>query len=1626
MIKKNSDNNSSSKVIYHYPPVSLSSEEKANDFHNIWPEIEKLFDGDEPDLFKKLSLFIYCSFAGSLSSHYTPEELYEKFRSYYDFFIRDFDTANDPETNTPRAKVYVDPSSDRSLEQGGSKIAITRIMIHAVDSPFLFENLTGYLNINGFQILSGIHPMLTVKRDNGKIVDILLPVEEGPKEIFIKFQIKKVVNPKNITKLGNEIRSIVKALYLSVGDFPGMIKRIKRFCDELEKDTVAPEDAKETAEFLKWLLPDHFILMGMARYDIKGGKLNQKGKSLFGVYRNIELMDTVFPGLNGEIEKRIVNSFERPFMMVVDFHTNSPSIIYHREMVDVVFVRQYGADGAPVAVTVFIGRFSRGGIMSKSSDIPFLRKKLDRLIASENIIPRSHLHREIATAFNQLPKRELFYIDRKTLAAVLKISTSLQSDYECHLLVRHNPQFEYITVILIFSAKKYSLDNLAKIKEYLCNALKLENLYQDASQGVSVAKAFFYFRTEDGAPKIDAEKMTHDLRNILMTWDDLLVEKLVDKFDDKLGFERYNRYRKRLTDLYKQAAPPEDAVGDLVKMDELEKTNTLQLDITCRSPVNAHLRIYWNKELDLMKLIPTFRNLGLHVKEEIALPLKSQNGDKLYIQLLLLEDSEERIALLEEHKDKLIEAIRLVIAGEAEDCGLNRLVLSAGFNWRQIDMIRAYSNYILQVNKSLNPTSVTGAINKYTTLLAKLVDYFLEKFDPDKGNKERIEEIEVSYEKSLGDITDLTEDSIMRLLFNVVKSTLRTNYFKSLEYHYISFKIDCKSVQGMPKPVPIAEIFVHSPFIDGVHLRGGRVARGGLRWSDRPDDFRTEVLGLVKTQMVKNSVIVPAGSKGGFIIKKMRFGDLTDRDEIYKNLYQSFIKGLLDLTDNMVKGQPKPPKDVVCFDEPDPYLVVAADKGTATMSDSANEISENYGFWLKDAFASGGAIGYDHKKYGITARGAWECVKRHFRELKIDVQSESITVAGIGDMAGDVFGNGMLLSEKIKLVAAFNHKHIFLDPDPDPAQSFEERKRLFEMGNVGRCQWTDYNPDLISKGGGVFLRSAKAIPISEHMQKLLDIDKASLSGRELIRAILKMPVDLLYCGGIGTYIRASDESDLDVGDKANDSVRVAADKLRARVIGEGANLALTQKARVEYAIHGGTSNTDAIDNAGGVNMSDHEVNIKIFLEILLERKELKSQKKRNKFFMEIGGEVADKVLRDNYMQSSGISLDKSRSVDNLERFCDYIDQMESKGCFERVEEDIPQREELLEYARKPGYMPKPILAELFGHEKLRLKEEIMSSKLVEYAFTERYFTGYFPSVIQRDYSAHLDEHRLKNEIIATVLSNKIVNQAGVTFVYSIEKATDRSPAEICKTYLIVENLLQADEFRKMAHELDNIIPAKKQIGFLLQMENLIAKVVTWMLKHTESDRVSFDFINQYQVIINTFKNNLYEKLESICSMEEGCIDEKVDKLKNKNVPEPLAKWSVILPYLKDIMSIVKIKETKHTEFIDTGNLFIQVTNDLEIDWVSNALEKKVLETAWEKRSMENLLAELEQRQYHIVMNILEFKRKGEDMNTAFHSYTTEKEIALKQYKKTIAKIKSENPGDLLALGVLIRMMAALD
>ncbi len=1615
------DSSSSSTLSLRYPPIHLGVKEKASEFEKIWPKIKAFYDGDEPELFHKFSAIVYSSYTEAFFMERNEEQHYHQLRYFFDFFMRDLESGSTKDKEVPGFLVSVEQPPSSIMPKNGHRIASTGLIIHSKEYPFILENLWGYLNITENHVIAGLYPVMTVTREKGKITDIKPLSKDGSKEIFTYISIAKIVSARTIKKLEREVTATLESLFLSVIDFPKITKRVADVCDRLCGHAADSKDGEEAIDFFKWLLPDNFIFMGMTSFDLHGSKAKEDEKKRLGVYKNQTLMETVFPCLAKDIKKLAVQYSTKPYSMIFNFLPASPNIIYHKDSIDVIAIREFDKNKKPVKASIILGRFSRGATMNRSAEIPFLRKKLNRIFEMDNIRPKSHLHREILTVFNTLPKKELFYADTKSLSATLNISVMLKSEDEVHLLVRKCHEFEYMTVILIFSIKNHSHENTLRLADFFEKLLGKKLLYIQTSRTTVVGQIFIYFPlAQNEEVKIDTEKTVGEIKELITTWDKLLMKKLVARLTDTRGFAIYNLLAPRLTKLYKEAVTPKEAVNDLLLLKKAVDTGELQIDIQCKSSTSATLRIFLQKELSLMKLIPTFSNLGINVKEELALPLKKDGTDTLHIQLLTIEETEDKIDLLVKHKQHLIETIQLVISQTAEDCPLNSLVLSAGFTWKQVDLLRAYQNYIIQINMTANPSSVTATFNKFPDTMSLLVSYFEERFNPKSSNVASLKKKREKFFKKLEDVTDLGEDNILRLLFNIMENTLRTNYYTAKEDHYISFKVNCAGVIQMPKPVPMAEIYVHSPSIEGVHLRGGKVARGGLRWSDRPDDFRTEILGLMKTQMVKNSVIVPVGSKGGFVIKKMKAKTTQERMSLFKKNYQTFIKGLLDLTDNLLDGEPIPPKDVVCFDDPDPYLVVAADKGTATMSDAANEVSEQYRFWLKDAFASGGSIGYDHKKFGITAKGAWECVKRHFRELGTDIQTEPVTVSGVGGMAGDVFGNGMLLSTKIKLVAAFDHLNIFLDPSPDPAKSHKERKRLFEMppGNT----WEDYDPKLISKGGGVFKRSAKQINLSSEAKKMLLTDKDSMSGLELIKTILSMPVDLLYFGGIGTYVRSSRESNADVGDKANDPVRVTADELRAKVLGEGANLAITQNARIELAENGGRLNTDSVDNSAGVDISDHEVNLKILLEILLAKGELESRDKAIELFVKLGPEIAEMVLMDNYLQSAGITLDQERSEKKPDIFLNYINDMETAELFDRIDENIPDTETLASYSEKPAHMLRPILSVIYGYEKMRLNDAILSSSIVDTTFARRYLYSYFPPVVIHDHEQSLSSHRLKKEIISTIISNQIVNQAGVTFAHGMEIATGASPWEICRAYLIASNLLQADDYRKMVHALDNKVDAKVQVQFLLKMEDLLSKIVAWMLTHIPVDRVSFDFVNQYQEVVDRFKQNLFKELETICSLDKGCLDKKVKEFAKQNIPEELAKWIVILPYMKDIMSMLSIKEERHADFMETGNLYILVTNNLDIDWVFEMLESCPIQTRWEKQMVENLSSELENCQRHLVMKVLDFRRKDESMEKAFRNYIGEKEKSVSAYKDTVAKIKEEKGFNIMAIGVLIKQL----
>jgi glutamate dehydrogenase len=821
---------------------------------------------------------------------------------------------------------------------------------------------------------------------------------------------------------------------------------------------------------------------------------------------------------------------------------------------------------------------------------------------------------------------------------------------------------------------------------------------------------------------------------------------------------------------------------DIRRLESLE--GRLEVGVFPRSSEKVTLKLFSPRALALTSTLRTLQNLGVNVTEELRVPLVLPEERKAFLYRFEIETAPERVANLVTGEELFVDALRALDEESATDDALNMLVLQEGLSWREVELLRTLRNHLLQIRTHYNAETVNNVLIRNSAATAALFRAFHARFDPkgEKGRDAAVAAADAAVKKALEAVGSLAEDEVLRGIDNLLKCALRTNFYQIPPRPVVSIKMDSRKVEGMPSPRPMFEIYVHSRRLEGIHLRGGKVARGGIRWSDRHDDFRTEVLGLMKTQMVKNSIIVPVGSKGGFVLK----GEVPSRpalDDYLVNRYREFVSGLLDVTDNIVDGKVSHPPDVVRKDGDDPYLVVAADKGTAHLSDTANRVSSQYGFWLGDAFASGGSVGYDHKKVGITARGAWECVKHHFKNLGHDVQTQPFTVAGIGDMAGDVFGNGLLMSKATRLVAAFNHMHIFIDPDPDPAKSYAERERIFRLP---RSTWKDYDAKLISKGGGIFERSAKAIPLSPEMKKLLDIQAESAPGEEVIRKILTAKVDLLYNGGIGTYVKSSAEEDAEVGDRANDRVRVDGKEVRARVIGEGGNLGLTQRGRLEYAAGGGQLNTDAVDNSGGVDMSDHEVNLKILMNLLVKKGAVKTREERNRILMEMTEEVADLVLADNENQARAITLDALRSAARFDEFAALIEDMVGAGVLNRADDAIPTRDELIAAGYREKGLPRPLLAVLLGHTKMWAFEMLMETTFPESEAGQPFLEAYFPKRIRESFREHLKDHALRREIVATAAVNHLVNEAGITFLSRLMAATKAGLGEVVAAYLEVD------------------------------------------------------------------------------------------------------------------------------------------------------------------------------------------------------------------------------------------------
>ncbi len=1523
----------------------------------------------------------------------------------------------------------------------------TQVIIHLTDTPFILGTLRNYLKKSGHTIYAQTHTTFAVRRDSaGNIKKILSAEESGAKKRITGFQqemilfilIESMPDKKIVRRMRDDLIATLTSVKQSVDDFPKVTRILKEEAVILQKSGHVMD-----CNFIHWTLDNNFVFMGMQAFSQENGKLTQlRNNSTLGIFRGANpnaLLDRITPGLRQEIWN--ILQHDDPSHMregvSMEYCQHGQSIIYDSEGVDFFTIRHPGTKPGNWQILLVLGRFSRTAHASRASTVPILSERLNKTMELSGYPGGSYLRHEFRSLFDRMPLRELFYSEPEVLTEQIRTILKMQGDTDVCINTRLGHHENYISILTTISRNRYTAHLEERVAVTLSKYLDFPITTINVSESGTL---FFIVCYANHNPKqslqFDQKQARKDIDKLVMTWDDGLRETLLAQLPQKKAFDYFTKYSKRFEPIYKEATLPEQAARDIQIIESMTKDEGFASRLVQHSSGRTYVKLFSTKAVELTRMIQTFDNFGITCLHELSSTAARSDSTPIIIQRFEVGGSDtdrKRLYAQDAHFRAALAALRNDTLLDDE---LNQLVLLEGMSHRHVSLMQGLRQYQLQIHPELSDTKINRVLLQHHHLAQLILNLFLARFDPAQESRgDSCRKITADINEALAQVVNLQDDQVIRGLVNVVESCLRTNYFKTPTPAAIAFKIDCATIERMPTPRPWREIFVFSPHLEGIHLRGGEVARGGLRFSDRLEDYRTEVLGLMKTQMVKNAIIVPLGAKGGFVLPRLDELPKAKQKEWVATQYQVFIRAMLDMTDNLIGDKIVHPEQVVIHDDDDPYLVVAADKGTATFSDLANKVAEGeYRFWLGDGFASGGSNGYDHKKVGITARGAWECIALHFSELGRDIHKDPFTVVGIGDMSGDVFGNGMLVTRQIHLLGAFNHMHIFLDPDPDPEKSFAERQRLFQLP---RSSWTDYDASLISKGGGIFDRTAKAIKLNSALQQLLDTKAESLSGEQVIRRLLAAKVDLLYNGGIGSYIKASDETHQEVSDKRNDSVRINGSEVRALIIGEGGNLGITQKGRLEISRFPGRKgagriNTDALDNSGGVDLSDHEVNLKILLNHLVQTGDIKSQSERNTMLASLGNEVAESVLEDSRMQHQAVSRDMLNSGKYGETYLDSLRILQQKAGLDFETEDIPNMDVLAQWLAEDKCLPRPLLAIMLGYAKLFLQKRLLSSDVVDMLFFEHYLSDYFPASIGREFDSHLSSHFLKREIIASRITNQVINQTGVGHLLAVFnkvrsiRTIENPLAVLVKAYLIIDNLIDAQSFRNQIHSLGPSAPANIKYHALDEMERLILHLAKWMLNHMGADRISIDVINLYSKVIRAFHSNLWTTLPDLISKSQlNTMLKKRNELIEQGLPEKLSTETVLLPFLRDVMTILHIKESLHTQFEPVGHLYIQVDDFFGLSWIDNKLKEVHSRDDWGRMNVENLRRELLDTRTHLVEGIISFKRHNESVAEAFQSYLQEVSDDNTQYQELLGKLKPMEKPDHLPLAVLVRKLHEL-
>ncbi|MGW9195958.1 NAD-glutamate dehydrogenase [Micromonospora chersina] len=1453
----------------------------------------------------------------------------------------------------------------------------TVIEIVTDDMPFLVDSVTALLNSHHLDVHLLVHPLVVVRREPlGRLTEVSADVEPDDAiagdlvESWMRIEIDPVRDAAEREKLRRELQRVLTDVREAVEDWPKMRQRALALADELasartsdNRPPVPEKDITDSVELLRWLAHDHFTFLGYREYrlvDTDGADGGQALEAVLGTGLGILRSDSPEArSLNSMTPEAHEKVLEKRLLIITK--ANSRATVHRSAYLDYIGFKIFNDSGEVVGERRFLGLFSTAAYRTSVQELPVVRRKVAEVLDRSGLSLRSHSGKDLLQILETYPRDELFQIKTDDLYHAVIGVLRMAGRRQLRVFLRRDAYGRFISCLIYLPRDRFTTQNRLRMQDILLRELNGVGVdYTTRVTESMLARVHFIVRTDPNNPPgdIDADLLAEELADATRLWDDDYRLVLERKLGDEQAKHLFARYADAFPEGYKDGHTPYEAMKDLAKLELLEEPGQLEMHLFRKQlagrtngagravevdeTMDVRFKVYrYGEPMMLSAVLPVLHSLGVRVVDEHPYEVERVDGRIwLYDFGLQLPEAHQELSEVRPHVEN---AFAAAWRGEAEVDGFNELVLRAGLTWRQVVVLRAYAKYLRQAGTVFSQEYMEQTFIAYPKIASLLVELFETRFAPGASTlderRQRSGELVSAIGEALDDVASLDQDRILRSYLTLIQATLRTSFYQKpvggRPKSYVAFKLDPQAIPELPAPRPKFEIFVYSPRFEGVHLRFGPVARGGLRWSDRREDFRTEVLGLVKAQMVKNAVIVPVGAKGGFVLKQKP----GDRDEAVA-CYKEFVGALLDVTDNIASGEIVPPEDVVRHDADDPYLVVAADKGTATFSDIANEISAAHNFWLGDAFASGGSAGYDHKKMGITARGAWESVKRHFRELGHDTQTQDFTVVGVGDMSGDVFGNGMLLSQHIRLVAAFDHRHIFLDPDPDAATSWDERKRLFDLP---RSSWEDYNAELISAGGGIYPRTAKSVPISPQVRAVLGLDEdvTQLSPQELMKAILTAPVDLFWNGGIGTYVKASTQTNAEVGDKSNDAIRVDGKSLRCRVAGEGGNLGWTQQGRIEYAAAGGRIYTDFIDNAAGVDCSDHEVNIKILLNTAVADGAL-DMPDRDELLAQMTDEVAELVLRDNYDQARALNNAQAQAASLLPVHRRMISELERAGQLDRALEALPSDEELA--VRGETGLTAPEFAVLLAYVKIVLEREIVSEGLADEEWTTDVLVNYFPTPLRERFADRMGRHRLRRDIVTTVLVNEAINRGGITFVFRVVEETAASAADVLRAYVVVREVFRLRELWDAVEALDNKVSPELQTSVYLDTRRLLDRAVRWLVTNRRSP---IDVPGEIARLRDGVARLLPELENLFFGTEREAIAAHIDSLTGKGLPRDLAEQATRLMYSFGLLDVVETAQSTGRDVSEVASVYFVLSDRFRVDALLSKISLLPREDRWQ-------------------------------------------------------------------------------